>query len=88
MTAKHSPDICTLVDANIGIRMRVKELRGEVGVCQRLREMGFCEFAEIKKMSEGHALICRVCNCNVVLSRRLAKNIVVEPIHPASSHSK
>lgn len=78
---------CNLCDAKVNTPMRVKALlHGEPGVCQRLREMGFCEFAEIRKVSQGSALICRVCGVNVALSKYLAKNIIVEPIEAAGSH--
>ena len=91
MTPKTST--CNLYEAHIDTPMRVKALvHDEPAVCQRLREMGFCEFAEIRKVSHGSALICHVCGVNVALSKYLAKNILVEPIetprgpHPTTGH--
>jgi ferrous iron transport protein A len=73
-----------LCDVASSVTVRIKALQGEPGVCQRLREMGFCEFARIRKISEGGALICHVCGVNVILSRHLAKNILVEALHSSS----
>ncbi len=79
-----------LYDIEVNQPARVKSLHGEPAVCQRLREMGFCEFAEVRKLTHGSCLICHVCGVNVALSKYLAKNIVVEkiqhPSHKASSH--
>ena len=71
-----------LCDVASQVTVRIKAIEGEPGVCQRLREMGFCEFAEIRKVSEGGPLICHVCGVKVILSRYLAKNILVEAPHP------
>lgn len=79
--------VSTLGDVEVGSRVRVKELRAEPVVCQRLREMGFCEFAEVCKVLEGGAIICWICDGKVALSKRLAKNIVVEHVS-FSSHPK
>ncbi len=72
----------TLCDVSLNLPVRIKALNAEPAVSQRLREMGFCEFAEVRKVSQGAALICRVCGVKVALSKYLAKNIVVETIHP------
>ena len=73
--------VSTLCDVSVNLPVRIKALNAEPAVCQRLREMGFCEFAEVRKVSHGSALICRVCGVKVALSKYLAKNIVVETIH-------
>jgi ferrous iron transport protein A len=76
-----SPEVCcrqrTLRDAGDGERVTIAGLRGDEGVCRRLREMGFCESATVEKIAESGALICRVCDARVVLSRTLAQNIIV-----------
>ena len=74
--------LSTLCDVSVNLPVRIKALNAEPAVCQRLREMGFCEFAEVRKVSQGAALICRVCGVKVALSRYLAKNIVVETTQP------
>ncbi|MEK8024169.1 MAG: FeoA family protein [Candidatus Hydrogenedentota bacterium] len=70
----------SLSDAASGSRVRVVALRSEPSVCQRLRELGFCELAEVSKLSDGIGLICQVCGSKVALSSRLADDIVVEPL--------
>ncbi|MBM3835876.1 MAG: ferrous iron transport protein A [Verrucomicrobia bacterium] len=70
-------DLC---EARIGSRLRVRGLKSQPAVCQRLREMGFCEFAEIHKVADNGALICQVCGARVALSRKLGKEILVEPV--------
>ena len=42
--------------------------------------MGFCELAEIHKVADNGALICQVCGVRVALSRKLGKEIIVEPV--------
>ena len=81
-TVSHYRQIRTLNDIAVGQPVRIKELRGEETVCQRLREMGFCEFAEICKVAHHNGLICRVCDGKVALSKDLADNIVVETVDP------
>lgn len=68
----------TLFAATAGIRCRVVALNGCHGTCHRLREMGFCENAQVTKISKGGSTICTVCGSRVALSRKLAKSIVVE----------
>jgi len=72
--------IRTLYDIEVGLPVRVMELRCEPALCLRLREMGFCELAEVSKVTENGALICHLCHGRVALSKRLAKNIIVEAI--------
>ena len=74
--------VSTLCDVSVNLPVRIKALNAEPAVCQRLREMGFCEFAEVRKVSQGSALICRICGVKVALSKYLAQNILVEAIQP------
>jgi ferrous iron transport protein A len=64
-----------------GQRVRVREIHSEPATCLRLREMGFCENAEICKVSDGCAMICRVCGVRVALSAQLAAMILVETLN-------
>jgi len=59
-----------LTDLPIGEAGRVCGLEGKTEVCQRLREMGFCESAVIEKVSGASTLLCD----------RAAQHIVVEQI--------
>jgi ferrous iron transport protein A len=70
----------TLTQLPIGSAARVCALEGQPEVCQRLREMGFCESAIIEKVSGRHTLLCQVCGTRIALSERAARHIVVEMI--------
>ena len=72
--------ILDLCEATIGTKLQVRSLKGQTAVCQRLREMGFCEYAEIHKVADNGALICQVCGSRVALSRQLGKGIMVQPV--------
>ena len=74
-----------LTDVGVGHSVRIACLRGEEGVCQRLREMGFCESAVVEKIADSGALICKVCDAKVAISRHLAQNIIVKDICAASN---
>ena len=78
----------TLHDIDVGRTVRVKEICADPSVCQRLREMGFCEYIEVCKIAHGGALICRVGASRMVLSQRLAKNIFVETIGASATGKK
>jgi hypothetical protein len=45
--------------------------------------MGFCENDEVWKVSDGCALICRVCGVRVALSSQLGSMILVEEVLPS-----
>ena len=70
----------SLLTAPLGMRLRLLALEAKPAQCQRLREMGFCESAEIIKLSQGAALICQVCGTRLALSNDLAKDIFIEPL--------
>jgi len=69
-----------LTDLPVGSAGRVQELAGKSEVCQRLREMGFCESAVIEKVSGVHTVLCQVCGTRIALSDKAAQHILVEQI--------
>jgi ferrous iron transport protein A len=69
-----------LTELPVGESGRVQELDGKTEVCQRLREMGFCESAVIEKVSGVHTVLCQVCGTRVALSDKAAQHILVEQI--------
>jgi ferrous iron transport protein A len=69
-----------LTELPAGMPGRVAALSGQADLCQRLREMGFCESALIQRIAGKHMLICQLCGARVALSNRAARNILVEPI--------
>ena len=72
----------TLSEAVLGRPLRIECLHGEDGACQRLREMGFCESSVVEKVADSGALICKVCDTKVILSKGLAEKIIVKDICP------
>jgi ferrous iron transport protein A len=63
-----------------GAHGRVAMLEGKDDVCQRLREMGFCESAVICRIGGERSLVCDVCGTRVALHRILADRIHVEQV--------
>jgi len=70
----------TLCEALVGRPCCVKHLAGSPALCQRLREMGFCEKAEVRKLAHHHLLLCAVCGTRLAIDRETARRIVVEPM--------
>lgn len=68
-----------LLKAACGQRVRVCRLNGQPTLCHRLRELGFCEEAEVTVLNNSHAVMCQVCGAKVGLSRQLAESIHVQP---------
>lgn len=83
-TRPHRLKRSSLKEARPGARVRVMELTSEPAVCHRLREMGFCEFAEISKVCDHGPCICTVCGTRVALSPQLAESIMVREIDEPS----
>ncbi|MET0262237.1 MAG: FeoA family protein [Rariglobus sp.] len=70
----------TLTELPVGAAGRVCLLTGEAALCQRLREMGFCESAVIEKISGRTTLLCQVCGTRIALGEGVARFITVELI--------
>ena len=89
--SKKSECVChakakNLCEAPAGSRLRVEYLRGEEKVCQRLREMGFCESSIVEKIADSGTLICKVCDAKIILSKELAEKIIVKDICSCGEH--
>jgi ferrous iron transport protein A len=69
-----------LTELPVGTTARVWALDGEINLCSRLRELGFCESAVIERVSGSKTLLCQLCGARIALSDRAAVHIVVEPI--------
>lgn len=74
-----------LSEAEAGPILLVERLDGTEQVCRRLREVGFCEKAEVRLLSRGGQIICHVCGTRLALSRQLANKIWVKPF--SKTHS-
>jgi len=56
----------------------VVSLSGSKEVHTRLRELGFCEQAVIRRVSGGSRIVCQVCGTKVALNGAVAGKIQVE----------
>lgn len=74
------PSLTPLSEAKAGPILSVERLEGSEAICRRLREVGFCEKAEIRLLSRGGQMICNVCGTRLALSRKLAKQIWVSSV--------
>ena len=70
--------LISLREASIGDKFQIKAISG--ANCERLREMGFCESMEVRKVSGGRNLICSVCGTRLALSKDLAEDVMVTPV--------
>ena len=77
MTMLTDIPIQNLGNARAGATVRVVRLEGQEPVCARLREMGFCEEAEVRVLNNSASVVCQVCGSRVGLSRGLAGSILV-----------
>lgn len=66
-----------------GHRVKILRLSGDDSVIHRLREMGFRESAVIDKVADSGAIICKVADARVAISKKLAQNISVEDLGKA-----
>ena len=57
--------------------MVVRHLKGESADCQRLRELGFHETAEVQLVCAGGAIIAQVRGSKICLSHGMAQSILV-----------
>ena len=68
----------TLNQAGVGCDMQIRVLSGPG--CDRLRDLGFCEQLQVRKLAHGRNLICSVCGTKMAISKDLADQVIVEPI--------
>ena len=67
-----------LSKARCGERLRVVSVKGSSASCIRLKEMGFCESAEVCKVVDGSALICQLSGTRLAIGRNLGADVLVE----------
>lgn len=68
----------SLDEAVINCDVRINSLSGPA--CDRLRDLGFCEQMQLRKISNGRNLLCSVCGAKMAISRELAKQVIVSPV--------
>jgi ferrous iron transport protein A len=69
----------TLNEVALNCEVRITALEGPA--CDRLRELGFCEEMQLRKLSNGRNLVCSLCGSKMAISRELASHILVAPSH-------
>jgi ferrous iron transport protein A len=79
MPASHSVQRqLTLNEVSLNCDVRISSLNGPA--CDRLRDLGFCEQMQLRKLSNGRNLVCTVCGAKMAISRELAEQVLVAPI--------
>lgn len=68
----------TLSQVGVGCEVRIRLLSGPS--CDRLRDMGFCEQLQVRKLAGGRNLICSVCGTRLAISKDLADQVMVEAV--------
>ncbi|MES2924709.1 MAG: FeoA domain-containing protein [Verrucomicrobiota bacterium] len=68
----------TLNQARVGCDMQIRILSGPG--CERLRDLGFCEELQVRKLAGGRNLICSICGTRMAISRELAEQVLVCPV--------
>jgi ferrous iron transport protein A len=76
-TAKdlEADSLFSLSQAKVGCDFRIRFLNGPA--CEQLRQLGFCESLQVRKLADGRNLICSVCGTRLALSRELASQVMV-----------
>jgi len=83
MTAVHAPArpaerAITLNEVALNCDVRISGLKGPA--CDRLRDLGFCEQMQLRKLSNGRNLVCSLCGARMAISRELAEQVLVSPV--------
>ena len=63
-----------------GSSVRIRKLDAQPEICNRLREMGFCEDSIVQCLQTGASCVCRIHHAKIGLSGQLAASILVEPL--------
>lgn len=74
----------SLSQVPVGHSVKIVRLSGDDAVIHRLREMGFTESALIDKVVDSGAIICKVAQARVAISKKLAQNIFVQDMGRSS----
>jgi Fe2+ transport system protein FeoA len=80
MPAPFSKETLTLACAKVGERLRVVTICPDCPECMRLRELGFQDRMEVRKISDGAAIICSIMGMRVAIGRNLGAHVRVEKI--------
>ncbi len=70
----------TLTNARCSRPLRVIRISSSSPASLRLKELGLCEAAEIRKLVDGNALICSIQGTRLAIGRSLGTHIEVEEV--------
>jgi ferrous iron transport protein A len=68
----------TLNQVKVGSDVQIRVLSGPG--CDRLRDLGFCEQLQLRKLTSGRNMICSICGTRMAISRELAEQVLVSPV--------
>jgi len=68
----------SLSQAQVGCDFQIRYLDGPA--CDQLRNLGFCETLQVRKLSGVRNLICSVCGTRLAVSSELAEHVKVTPV--------
>ncbi|MDF1852591.1 MAG: FeoA domain-containing protein [Verrucomicrobiales bacterium] len=68
----------SLSQAQVGCDFQIRQVEGPG--CEQLRNLGFCESLQVRKLANGRNLVCSVCGTRIAVSSRLAEQVKVSPI--------
>lgn len=68
----------TLNQVKVGCDVLIRVLSGPG--CDRLRDLGFCEQLQLRKLTSGRNMICSICGTRMAISKDLAEQVYVVPI--------
>lgn len=71
-------DAKTLNEVEAGRDFRISGLNGPS--IERLRDLGFREETQVRKLSGGRNLVCSVSGTRLAISRELAAQVFVSPV--------
>ena len=74
------PECMTLIQARCGDRLRIVGVQHDSPAALRLRELGFCESAEVCKVADRGACICLLMGTRVAIGANFAAHVLVERI--------
>lgn len=72
----------TLSSARCGESLRIVGFDPQSPVSGRLRELGFHETAEVRKIQDGNALLCQLGEVRLAIGRNLGAAVWVEGVRP------
>jgi Fe2+ transport system protein FeoA len=73
-----SDSLQSLSQAKVGCDFQIEFVDGPA--CDQLRNLGFCESLQVRKLANGRNLICSVCGTRVAVSSNLAEQVKVSPV--------